>query len=231
MMREFAKKSLVEKTAHKISMMIADKAYAAGQKLPNEYELSRYLGVGRNTIREAVRSLVSRNILVIKQGAGTFVSKKMGIADDPLGFMFVENKDKVLLDLIEVRFILEPPIASLAAQNASLREIHCLGRTCQEMEDALAAGQDPTDKDIEFHTQIATCSNNLVVPRLVPVINTAIKAFTSIEGHKVVAMTLSHHREIYEAIRDHRSYDAQDAMMLHLAYNRNKIRKNIFDKT
>lgn len=230
-MNENSKKSLVEETAHKIATMIADKAYSTGQKLPNEYELAEYLDVGRNTIREAVRALVSRNILVIKRGAGTFVSQKTGISDDPLGFMFIENKNKALLDLIEVRFILEPPIASLAAQNASPEDISHLGEICHKMEKTLATGADPTDKDIEFHIQIATCSKNIVVPRLVPIINTAITAFTSIEAHKVVATTLAHHREIYEAIRDHRSHDAQDAMMLHLAYNRNKIRKNISDET
>lgn len=222
-------KSLVDETAHKLLTMITDNAYTAGEKIPNEYELSEYLGVGRNTVREAVRSLVSRNILVIRRGAGTFVSSKMGVIDDPLGIMFIKDKRKVLLDLIQVRVMLEPPIASLAAQSASSEDVEQLEKICHDMEIVVRAGQDPTQKDIEFHTQIARCTQNIIVPRLIPVINAGITAFTSVEAHKEVTMTLTHHRELFEAIRDHRSYDAHAFMMLHLEYNRIKMMKNIED--
>lgn len=222
---ELTGKSLVENTAEKIIGIIVEKEYDVGQKLPNEYELSGQLGVGRNTVREAVRALVSRNIVEIRRGAGTFVSQKMGVADDPLGFTFIKDKHKAYLDLIEIRFMLEPSIASLAAQNATEEEIRKLGQLCDEVEALLLSGKDPVKKDIEFHTQIAKCSKNTVVPRLIPVINASIVAFTSINENKIISATIEHHREIYEAIRTHNSHDAQDAMMLHLAYNRNKLKK------
>ncbi|MBP2636594.1 MAG: FadR family transcriptional regulator [Firmicutes bacterium] len=227
---ELESKSLVESTSEEIVRIIIDNEYKAGQKLPNEYELSKQLGVSRNTIREAIRALVSRNVVEIRRGAGTFVSQRLGIADDPLGLTFLKDKDKVFLDLIQVRFMLEPPIAALAAQNATEADIEKLGQLCDEVEQLLLVGADPVQKDIEFHTQIAKCSQNMVVPNLIPIINAAITVFTNIKENRVVSQTIGHHREIFEAIRDHQPNDAQDAMLLHLSYNRNKLRKSIKSK-
>lgn len=222
-----ANKSLVETTSDAIVKLIVDNEYPVGQKLPNEYELSKLLGVSRNTVREAIRALVSRNVVEIRRGAGTFVSQKMGIADDPLGLTFIKDKEKVFLDLIQVRFMLEPAIASWAAQNATAEEIEILGQLCDEVEQLLLAGENPIKKDIEFHTQIAKCSKNTVVPNLIPIINAAITVFTNIEENKMVSRTIEHHREIFEAIKARRPNDAQDAMLLHLSYNRNKLRKSM----
>lgn len=221
----FSSKSLAENTSESIVKFIIENDYQIGQKIPNEYELSQQLSVSRNTVREAIRALVSRNIVEIRRGAGTFVSQKLGIADDPLGLIFIKDKDKVYFDLIQIRFILEPPIASLAAQNATEEDIATLGRLCDEVEALLLAGEDPVAKDIEFHTQIAKCSKNRVVPNLIPVINAAITVFTQIQQNKVASRTIEAHREIFEAIQAHQCNDAQDAMILHLAYNRQKLRR------
>ncbi len=78
------KQTLGEKTAQMLLEMIQRRALA-GDKLPTEAELVESLGVGRNTVREALRILMSRNIVTIRQGSGTFISEK-GVVDDPLGF-------------------------------------------------------------------------------------------------------------------------------------------------
>ena len=65
--------------------------------------------------------LASRNIVTIRQGSGTYISSSPGMMDDPLGFTFIGNKQKLINDLLEVRFLLEPPIAAhdpLRAQDA-----------------------------------------------------------------------------------------------------------------
>ena len=63
-------KTLVEVTTDKILRYLKEMQLQVGDKLPNEYELSDYLEVGRSTVREAVRALASRNILEVRQGAG-----------------------------------------------------------------------------------------------------------------------------------------------------------------
>ena len=92
-------KTLGEKAAFAIIELIKQNHFRAGDKLPNEYELSESLGVSRNTVREALKVLASRNIVMIRQGAGTFISEKMGISDDPLGFSFVEDRIRLTKDL------------------------------------------------------------------------------------------------------------------------------------
>ena len=88
-MKYTEKQTLAEKTAQNLLEMIQEKGYGAGDKLPTEAELVETLGVGRNTVREALRILMSRNIVTIRQGSGTFISDKNGVADDPLGFFMM----------------------------------------------------------------------------------------------------------------------------------------------
>ena len=74
-MKQTEKQTLGEKTAQNLLEMIQQKEYAPGDKLPTEAELVETLGVGRNTVREALRILMSRNIVTIRQGSGTFISE------------------------------------------------------------------------------------------------------------------------------------------------------------
>ena len=178
-------KSLGEQTSEIIIQLIINKDWSVGDKLPNEYELAEMLQVGRSTIREAIKALVSRNILEIRRGAGTFISQKCGIADDPLGLTFVKDKFKLALDLLEVRFMIEPSIASIAAAKATEEEIQKISILCDEIEDLILKGEPYMEKDIEFHTAIAKSSKNLVVVNLIPIINSSITIFIDITNQKL----------------------------------------------
>ena len=206
--------------------LIRERGYKAGEKLPNEYELSAQLGVSRNTIREAVRVLVSRNILDIRQGAGTFVSPKKGVADDPLGFSLMEDRRKLVEDLIQIRCIIEPQIAALAAQKATLEDISVLSSLCDQVESLIRNHQDFMGKDVEFHTQLAACSRNMVMSNLIPVICQGITLFATTVIEPEYEQTVKSHREVFEAVRGRRAVDAQQAMLFHLLYNRNRFLQN-----
>ncbi len=148
-------RTLAEVAAGQMIDLIRRKRYAPGDRLPTEAELSELLGVGRNTVREAVRILVSRNIVTVRQGSGTFISEKLGVADDPFGFSLVENRQKLTRDLIQIRAILEPPIAALAAQNATDEDVEELRKILVEIEELIEKREDYAQKDVEFHEQIA----------------------------------------------------------------------------
>ena len=205
------KQTLGEITAQKLVRMIQEKGYVPGDKLPTEMELSEVLRVGRNTVREALRILMSRNIVTIRQGSGTFVSEKNGIPDDPLGFTMMEDTGKLTRDLLQVRVILEPPIAALAAQNAT-----------EEVEALVRERKDYAEKDSQFHAQIAACSHNTVMSNLVPVITDGVRVFASAVRETEYDQTLVSHRAIFEAIRDKKAVEAQQAMYFHLMYNQNR---------
>lgn len=102
-----------------------------------------------------MKLLASRNIVNIRQGSGTYIANSPGMVADPLGFTFIADKQKLAQDLLEIRFLLEPPIAARAALRATEHDIHKIQTLCQEVEDLLRSGKDHTQKDIEFHTAIA----------------------------------------------------------------------------
>ncbi len=220
-------KLLGEQTSERIVKLIIDNEWKAGDKLPNEYDLASSLNVGRSTIREAIKALVSRNVLEIRRGAGTFISEKCGIADDPLGLTFVKDKYKLALDLLEVRFMIEPSIASIAATKATDEEIERMSNLCDEIENLILKNEPYLEKDIEFHTAIAKSSKNLVMVNLIPIINRSITIFIDITSRKLRSETIETHREILNSIKEHNANGAHDAMLLHLVYNRRNIRSII----
>ncbi len=218
------KQTLGEIAAHRLMDMIQERGYTAGDRLPTEAELVEHLGVGRNTVREALRILMSRNIVTIRQGSGTFVSEKNGVVDDPLGFAMIEDRRKLTEDLIQVRVMLEPPIAALAAQNAEPEEILELEKILTELEALIADRKDYSEKDSQFHAKIANCSHNQVMTNLVPVITDGVRVFAGAVQETEYEQTLLSHRRIFEAIRDHRPVEAEQAMYFHLMYNDNRYR-------
>lgn len=222
-MNLFEEKSLPQKISEDIISFILDEDLHPGDRLPNEMVLSERLNVGRSSIREAMKLLASRNIVTIRQGSGTYVASSPGIVEDPLGFTFIGNKQKLIHDLMEVRFLLEPSIASMAAVHADENDIKKITVLCNEVENLLENHEDHTQKDIEFHTAIALSSKNVVVPRLIPVINSSIPLFVEITENTLHAETIETHREIAEAIAAHDPLRAQDAMYLHLVYNRKRM--------
>lgn len=218
-------KNLPSKVSDDIINLILEENLTAGDKLPNETVLSERLNVGRSTIREAMKLLASRNIVTIRQGSGTYVSSSTGIVTDPLGFTFIGDKKKLVQDLMEVRILLEPAIAAMAATHADKKDIDKIVSLCDEVEELIKAKKDHTDKDIEFHNAIAMSSKNVVVPRLIPVLNSSIPLFVEMTGNQLLEETIETHRMIANAIAENNVLAAQDAMYLHLIYNRRILNK------
>lgn len=219
------RKSLGEKTEDKLMEYIFQEPIEPGQKIPNEYELAEKFGVGRSTIREAVKGLVSRGILEIRRGDGTYVINTNPLDADPLGLGRIENKYQLALELFDVRLMLEPEIAALACRNATKEDLVHLKKLCDETEQLYLSGHNHISKDIEFHTCIAQCSKNQVVEILIPVINTAVMTFANITHRLLMEETLETHRAITKAILQRDMVGARCAMIMHLTYNRQAILK------
>ena len=98
-----AESGLPEQISEKIIQLILDEHLEQGDRLPKETVLVERLGAGRSTVREAMKLLQSRNIVRIKQGSGTYVASNPGVADDPLGFTFIDDKQRLARDLLEER--------------------------------------------------------------------------------------------------------------------------------
>ena len=212
-------KTLAEQVADGIMNLIQETPYKAGDKLPTEKELCESTGAGRNTVREALKILASRNVLEIRQGAGTFVSEKQGIPDDPLGFSMVNDHVKLTKDLLQVRIMLEPQIAALAAQCAKEHEIKELEEILEEMEAAMKKREDYSELDTNFHTKSAQCTHNIVMENLLPVIGKGVAVFAREVAQTEYDRTWISHRKIFCYIRDHKPFEAEMEMQYHLLYN------------
>lgn len=194
-----------------------------GEKIPNEYELAEQFGVGRSTVREAVKALVSKGILEVRRGAGTYVVSTSTLEDDPLGLARLGDKYKLALELLDVRMMLEPEIAAMACEFITPEEKEQLRQLCDEVEELYLSGRNHAKKDVEFHTCIARCSRNRVVEVLIPIINTAVLTFVNLTQRQLMKETLETHRAITNAILKGDSVGAKCAMNMHLTYNRQRI--------
>lgn len=108
------KRSLAEELAERLRQRITDGQFEVGEKLPAEPELMRIFGIGRSTVREAVKILVNMGFLKVQQGAGTFVESRAA-ADDPMA-QRLRRAD--IRDLDEVRRILEVAIVERGCRTA-----------------------------------------------------------------------------------------------------------------
>lgn len=194
-----------------------------GGKLPNEFELGEMFQAGRSTVREAVKSLVTKGILEVRRGDGTYVKSHRTLTEDPLGLSKLGDKYKLALELFDVRIVLEPEIAAAAAAHATAENKATLQKLCDEVEQAYRAGKDHIPQDLAFHTCIARCSQNRVMEMLVPVINTAVMTFANLTRRTLMEETIQTHRAIANAILEGDAMGARCAMVMHLTYNRQAI--------
>ncbi len=216
-------KLLTERVADEIVRNIIGKELKPGDKLPNEFELASKLGVGRSTVREAIKTLVSRSVVEIRRGAGTFVSARSGVSEDPLGLQFLDDKVRVATDLLELRFVVEPRLASLAAGRSTPEQLDKLMQLCDACEKKMLAGEDFSKENTAFHAAIARASGNIVVPNLAVILcgpPSMLPGMPSQQAREEMART---NREILTAIAAHDGMAAYDAMLLHLAQCRRSI--------
>ena len=115
--------NLSRQTAEKLyRMIVAEGWLEPGDKLPNEMELSKELGVSRATLREAIQALTMQGVLEVHRGRGTFVSRQVGEVED-FGFGTLDGVRGKLRDLFELRAMFEPRVAALACARASGEEM------------------------------------------------------------------------------------------------------------
>jgi DNA-binding FadR family transcriptional regulator len=229
-MKEFSylkHKLLAEQVRDQIYQYILDTPIKVGEKLPNEFQLCEKFGVGRSTIREAVKLLVSSGILEVKRGSGTFVVSTVPVDLDPLGLSEIEDKKKLAMDIVNVRIMLEPGIAELAAINATEENVKKLRQLCSAIEKKIEKGENYVKDDVAFHMCVAECSQNKVVEQLIPIIDTSVMMFINVTHNKLTDETIMTHRAITEAIAEHDVVGARLAMMMHITFNRNLIKSII----
>lgn len=210
-----------------IVKLIEDGTFKKGVALPSEFELAKSLNVGRSTIREAVKKLVSQNILEIKRGQGTYISELPGVLSDPFGFRFNSNKIQLGIDLCEIRLMIEPTLAYQAALKATPKQIAEMEKYHNEVADLISHGKNHELADIEFHTSIANCSTNTVLKSMMQVIYEAIKYIIDITDRSLCNEAVEVHAMILDAIKNKDPQSAHSAMVLHISQNKQALLKKL----
>ena len=201
-----------------LSMITIEKRFSAGDKLPNENELSEELNVSRTTLREAIRILVAYNVLEIQRGKGTFVTQTAFEQQPNLGQL---SDIKVnAKDLYEMRLIFEPEAAYLAAIRGTDAEIKRILDFGEKIEQEIKSGQDRTDNEHSFHKAIAQATHNEFMNQLMPILYQAIaKGVTlSVMSQKAVIDTVNDHRMIMDFLEQRNAEGAKNAMKIHIMH-------------
>jgi DNA-binding FadR family transcriptional regulator len=148
---------LADQVIERIRGLVADGTYRVGDRLPSEGELGALFGVGRSTVREAVRVLASRGLVDVRHGEGTFV------ASYTLRESFEERLGRAALhDIYEVRLFLELALSELATQRRDARDIAAMRACLKKRAQAIRAGDVAryAEADFAFHLAVAKAAKN-----------------------------------------------------------------------
>ena len=201
---EKRRSSLSATVAQQIGDMIVKRRLATGTRLPSETQLAEMYNVSRPTVREAMKSLKAQNVVVIRQGDGTYVSDNTRMVEDPLKLRYVDPK-ALTEGVFEARLLIEPQIAMLAAQRITQSELKQMEQIVARMWQVKYQEPARLGLDMEFHTLIAKSTHNSVFSQMMPVI------YETIEKGSQRA-----HQEIYIALSRGDVSLAKNAMTAHI---------------
>lgn len=207
-------KSLAECIADDItSMIVVEKRFLPGTKLLNETDFSKELFISRSTFREAIKILSARGIVEVRHGSGTFVADSalsgIGKMDTYCGIN--------ALELNEIRLMIEPEAAYLAALRASDNELRRIAFYSSQVEEKVLAGVDRRAEEIRFHLSIARAVHNSFMDRLMPTIYDAIDKSKNVFNYEEVRQgTILDHRMIVQYLSERNADSARTAMRLHM---------------
>jgi len=190
-----------------------------GDKLPAERELAEQFGVSRTAIREAVKALTQKGLVEVYPGRGTFVINSTPQAvRHSLDLLVKFDGSEGTRSLVEVREILEPEIAALAALRAREEQRAAMQEAVAQMEAALGDIEAFIEADLDFHFALAEGTQNLLIPTLVDSLVVLLreqrKRIAFVEGGMARAQT--HHKKILKAIFRGDPEAAKKAMREHL---------------
>jgi GntR family transcriptional repressor for pyruvate dehydrogenase complex len=188
----------------RIKAMITSGELGPGDRLPPEKELGEKLGVSRNSLREAVKALEVIRVLDVRRGDGTYVtSLEPRLLLEALNFVVDLHTDRSILEAFEVRRMLEPAAASIAAVRLTDEHLARLDALLNEI-DATVTIEDLVQHDLAFHQGIVEAAGNEYLSRLVESMQSSTlraRIWRGITQQGAVDRTIAEHRAILEALR------------------------------
>jgi GntR family transcriptional repressor for pyruvate dehydrogenase complex len=211
---------LTEAAIDRLRQLIASGTLRPGDRLPREQELATTIGASRNTIREAVRALVTARVLDVRRGDGTYVtSLRPELLLDGIGFALEMLQPEDALELLAVRRILEAAASSLAARNIDQPTLAALAACLEQMRDA-ESHEVLVGHDARFHQLVASASGNATLASVLAGISSQTVRARIWRGNldeRVISRTLSQHADILAALAARDPVLAEATAITHVA--------------
>ncbi len=210
---------IYEQIAAQVEQLILNGELRSGDRLPTERELAIQFGASRTAVREAMKLLEQKGLVEMHPGRGTRVIDGTSAAmRDSLGLMMRVGQAGSSVSLVELREILEPEIAALAAARADEEHVAAMREAVRLMDENLSNATAFIAADNDFHRALATGSKNILilalVDSIVDMLSEQRKQVFSVDGGPQRGQY--HHKLILDAVVRHDSEAARDAMHAHL---------------
>ncbi len=209
---------LYEDIVQQLHSLIRQGALQHGARLPSERLLAEQFGVSRSSVREAIRSLELRGLVISKRGSGTFINTENLDSVVALIAGTLASGDESLRDVFEVRHLLEPQIAAVAAQRADDGEILRLGEVLEQQRREVEAGETGVNADTAFHFALACATHNSALVKVISAVEDILRRSRdqSLQEPGRPQRSLASHRRILETVRARQPEAARQAMEHHL---------------
>jgi len=213
------KKNVYTAIIDRIHSMIAAGEIKPGEKLPPERKLAERFSVSRSHLRQAFQALAERGVIESRQGDGTYLLTNMegGPSVDTI-LEAISAQGDMLHEIIEFRRMIEPQIASLAAQRIDTATLNRLKVVACDQQRRLLGGREATDLDASFHQILAESTKNRVIGRVMATIQSIINESRSewLQGPDRQSTSVEGHLRIIDALEAGDAERASAAMQRHI---------------
>jgi GntR family transcriptional regulator, transcriptional repressor for pyruvate dehydrogenase complex len=217
--KPIAKTTLTESVFEKLVTSLLEGPWEAGDRIPPERELCQQLGIGRASLREALKALELIGMLECRVGDGTFVLPRSEFLSRPLLWAITGTDKAELRDIVEARKVMEGEIAALAAERATTEEADEIGAAVADLRAGIAEPVRALEADIRFHLALAKAAHNKVLFNAVQLLRNLLGQWLLLKLRMPEApvRVLQQHEAIYTAIRHRDPSRARAEMLQHLS--------------
>lgn len=212
------RRRLYEGIVQELHHLIQQGQLKHGARLPSERLMAEQFKVSRSSVREAIRSLELQGLVVSKRGSGTFINTDNLDSLVSLIAATLSSGTDNLLEIFEVRHLLEPQIAAVAAQRATHEDVHWLSGILEEQQRQIMEGMTGVEADTAFHFALASSTHNSALVKVVSAVEDILKRSRdqSLQEPGRPRRSLESHRRILEMIAAGDTRGAREAMEHHL---------------
>ncbi|MBC8165128.1 MAG: FadR family transcriptional regulator [Bryobacteraceae bacterium] len=192
--------------------------WQAGDRLPSERELCQQLGVGRASLREALKALEIMGLIETRLGDGTYVCKRSEFFARPLLWAIASSGEAEAHELCEARKLIEVELAGLAAERSTTEEVKLIGSYLDQMEESGEDSRTFLQADIGFHIAIGQAAHNAILLNALLLIRNLMQRWVAgaLTVPGVQDKALHQHKRIFLALAKRDSAKARSAMQTHL---------------